>query len=72
MWPREDARQASGLGGSAEGRARRRRSGGGRENSGFCGDRGNSGSGDRAARLNQQATRGAFMVHKERLRSLRG
>jgi hypothetical protein len=63
MWPREDARRAPELGGSAEGRARRRRSGGGR---------GNSGSGDRAAQLDQQATRGAFVVHKEGLRSLRG
>jgi hypothetical protein len=42
MWHREDARQVTGLGGSMEGRARRRRSGGGR---------GNSGSGDRAARF---------------------
>jgi hypothetical protein len=42
MWPREDARQVPGLGGSAEGRARQWRSGGGR---------GSSGSGDRAARL---------------------
>jgi hypothetical protein len=39
MWPREDARQVPGLGGSAEERARRWRSGGGR---------GSSGSGDRA------------------------
>jgi hypothetical protein len=62
MWPREDARQAPGLGGSAEGRARQRRSGGGR---------GNSGSGDRAAQLDQQAARGAIGVHKEGLRSLR-
>jgi hypothetical protein len=63
MWPREDARRSPGLGGSAEGRARRRRSDGGR---------GNSGSGDRAAQLDQQATRGAIVVHKEGLRSLRG
>jgi hypothetical protein len=34
MWHREDARQAPGLGGSAEGRARRPWSGGGRGNSG--------------------------------------
>jgi hypothetical protein len=34
MWPREDARQVTGLGGSAEGRARRWRSGSGRGNSG--------------------------------------
>jgi hypothetical protein len=61
MWPREGARQVPGLGGSAEGRARRWRS---------SGSRGNSGSGDRAARLDQQATRGAFVVHKEGLRSL--
>jgi hypothetical protein len=63
MWPREGARQVPGLGGSAEGRARRWRS---------SGSRGNSGSGDRAARLDQQATRGAFVVHKEGLRSLGG
>jgi hypothetical protein len=63
MRPREDARQVTGRGGSAEGRTRRRRSGGGR---------GNSGSGDRGARLDQQATRGAFVLHKEGLRSLRG
>jgi hypothetical protein len=56
MWPREDARQVTGLGGSAEGRARRWRSGSGR---------GNSGSGDHAARLDQQAARGAIGVHKE-------
>jgi hypothetical protein len=56
MWPREDARQVTGRGGSAEGRARRRRSGGGH---------GNSGSGDRAAWLDQQAARGATGVHKE-------
>jgi hypothetical protein len=36
------------------------------------GRRGNSGFGDRAARLDQQATRGAFVVHKEGLKSLRG
>jgi hypothetical protein len=59
MWPREDPRQATGHGGSAEGRARRRRSGGGREN---------SGSGDRAARLDQQAARGATGLHKEEFR----
>jgi hypothetical protein len=45
MWPREEARQVTGRGGSAEGRARRWRSGGGR---------GSSDSGDRAARLDQQ------------------
>jgi hypothetical protein len=56
MWPREDARQVTGCGGSAEGCARRWRSGGGRGSSGF---------GDRAARLDQQATRGAFVVHKK-------
>jgi hypothetical protein len=61
MWPREDARQVTGLGGSTEGRARRWRSGGGR---------GNSGSSDCAARLDQQVARGAIGVHKERLRSL--
>jgi hypothetical protein len=59
MWPREDARQAPGLGGSAEERARRRRFGGGR---------GNSGSDDRAARLDQQEARGAIGVHKEEFR----
>jgi hypothetical protein len=63
MWPREDARQVTGRGGSAEGRARRWRSGGGRES---------SDSGDRAARLDQQATRGAFVMHKEELRGLWG
>jgi hypothetical protein len=42
MWSREDAKQVPGLGGSAEGRARRWRSGGGR---------GSSGSGGRAGRL---------------------
>jgi hypothetical protein len=42
MQPRGGVERLPGLGGSAEGRARRRRSGGGR---------GNSGSGDRAARL---------------------
>jgi hypothetical protein len=56
MWPREDARQVTRRGGSAEGRARQRRS---------SGDRGNLGSGDRAARLDQQAARGATGVHKE-------
>jgi hypothetical protein len=61
MWPREDVRQAPGLRGSAEGRARRRRSGDGR---------GNSGSGNRAAQLDQQAARGSIRVHKEGLRSL--
>jgi hypothetical protein len=34
MWPREGARQVTGRGGSAEGRARRWRSGGGRGSSG--------------------------------------
>jgi hypothetical protein len=63
MWPREDARQAPGLGGSAEGRARRRRSGGGR---------GSSGSGDRGARLDQQAAWGVIVMHKEEFRSLCG
>jgi hypothetical protein len=63
MWLREDARQAPGLRGLAEGRARRWWSGGGR---------GNSGSGDRAARLDQQAARGALVTHKQRFRSLRG
>jgi hypothetical protein len=63
MWPRGGARQVTGRGGSAEGRARRWRSGGGR---------GNSGSDDRAARLDQQVTRGAFVVHKEGLRRLWG
>jgi hypothetical protein len=63
MWPREDARQVTGLGGSAEGRARRWRSGGGR---------GSSGSGDRGARLNQHAARGVLVTHKEGFRSLRG
>jgi hypothetical protein len=48
MWPREDARQVTGRGGSAEGRARRWRSGGGCGSSNPC---------DRAARLDQQATR---------------
>jgi hypothetical protein len=61
MWPREGARQVTGRGGSAEGRARRWRSGGGR---------GSSGSGDRAAELDQQATRGAFVMHKEEFRRL--
>jgi hypothetical protein len=61
MWRREDARQVTGCGGSVEGRARRWRSGGGR---------GSSGSGDRAARLDQQPTRGAFVMHKEGLRRL--
>jgi hypothetical protein len=56
MWPREDARQVTRRGGSAEGRARPRRSGGGR---------GNSDSGDRAAWLDQQAARGVTGVHKE-------
>jgi hypothetical protein len=63
MWPREGARWVTGHGGSAEERARRWRSGGGR---------GNSGSGDPAARLDQQTTREAFVVHKERLRGLWG
>jgi hypothetical protein len=61
MWPREGARQVTGRGGSAEGRARRWRSGG---------RRGSSGSGDRAAGLDQQVTRGAFVMHKEELRCL--
>jgi hypothetical protein len=63
MWPREDTRQVTERGGSAEGRARRWRSGGGR---------GSSSSDDRGAQLDQQAARGAFVVHKEGLRSLRG
>jgi hypothetical protein len=63
MWPREETRLVTGRGGSAEGRARRWRSGGGR---------GNSSSGDRATRLDQQATRGAFVMHREELRGLRG
>jgi hypothetical protein len=63
MWPREDARQVLGLGGSAEGRVRQWRSGGGR---------GSSGSGDRAARLDQQVTRGGLVVHKEELKGLWG
>jgi hypothetical protein len=63
MWPREDARQVTGHGGSAEVRARRWRSGGGR---------GISDSGDLAALLDQQATRGAFVIHKEELRGLWG
>jgi hypothetical protein len=63
MWPREDARQVPGLGGSVERRARQWRSAGGR---------GSSGSSDRAARLDQQATRGAFVVHKEELRACGG
>jgi hypothetical protein len=63
MWPREDARQVPGLGESAEGRARQWRSGGGH---------GSSGSGDRAARLDRQATRKALVVHKEELRGLWG
>jgi hypothetical protein len=61
MWPREGVERLPGLGGSAEGRARQRRSGGGREN---------SGSGDRAARLDQQVARGGFVVHKGELRRL--
>jgi hypothetical protein len=61
MWPREGARKVTGRGGSAEGRARRWRSGG---------HRGSSDSDDRAARLDQQATRGAFVMHKEELRGL--
>jgi hypothetical protein len=63
MWPREDARLVPGLGGSAERRARQWRSRGGR---------GNSGSGDRAARLDQQATREGFMMHKKELKGLWG
>jgi hypothetical protein len=63
MWPREDARQVTGRGGSVEGRARPRRSGG---------SRGNLGSGDRGARLDQHAARGALVTHKEGFRSLRG
>jgi hypothetical protein len=63
MWPREETRLVTGRGGSAEGRARWWRSGGGH---------GSSGSGDRAARLGQQATRGAFVMHREELRGLRG
>jgi hypothetical protein len=59
MWSREDTKQVPGLGGSAEGRGRRWRSGGGR---------GSSGSGGRAGRLDQQVTRGAFVMHKEGLR----
>jgi hypothetical protein len=63
MWPREEARQVTGREGSVEGRARLWRSGGGR---------GSSDSGDRVARLDQQATRGAFVMHKEEFRSLCG
>jgi hypothetical protein len=63
MWPREDARQVTGHRGLAEGRVRQWRS---------DGSRGSSGSGDRAARLDQQATRGAFVMHKEELRGLWG
>jgi hypothetical protein len=44
MWPREGARWVPGLGGSAEGRARQWRSGGGR---------GSSGSGEQAVWLDQ-------------------
>jgi hypothetical protein len=61
MWPREDARQVTGRGESAEGQAHWWRSGGGR---------GSSGSGDRAAGLDQQETRGALVMHKEGLRRL--
>jgi hypothetical protein len=63
MWPREDARRVPGLGGSTEGRARQWRSGGGR---------GSSGSSDRAAQLDQQATREGLVMHQEELRGLRG
>jgi hypothetical protein len=63
MWPREGARKVTGPGESAEGRARRRRSGG---------SRGHSGSGDRVARLDQQAARGAIGVHKKEFRRLWG
>jgi hypothetical protein len=63
MWPREDARQVTRHGGSAEGRARRWRSDGGR---------GSSGSSDCGARLDQQAAQGAFVMHKGELRSLCG
>jgi hypothetical protein len=63
MWPREDARKVTWRGGSAEGRARQRRSGGGRAN---------LGSGDRGARLDQHTGRGALVTHKEGFRSLRG
>jgi hypothetical protein len=63
MWPRKDARQVTGRGGSVEGRARWWQSGGGH---------GSSGSSDRAARLDQQATWGAFVMHKEELRGLWG
>jgi hypothetical protein len=63
MWPREDARRLPGLRGSVEGRVRRRR---------YSGGRGSSGSGDRVARLDQQAARGGFVQHKRELRSLGG
>jgi hypothetical protein len=63
MCPREDAKRLPGLGGSAEGRVRRQRSGGGH---------GSSDSGDRAAQLDQQAAREGFVMHKRELRSLGG
>jgi hypothetical protein len=50
-----------GLGEAAEERARRRRSGG---------DRGNSGSGEWVAQLEQHAARGGVVVHRERLKLL--
>jgi hypothetical protein len=63
MCPREDARWLPGLAGSAKGRVRRRWSGGGH---------GSLGSGDSAARLDQQAAWGGFVMHKRELRSLGG
>jgi hypothetical protein len=60
MWPREGARQVPGLGGSAEGRARQWRFGGGR---------GSSGSGEMPALLGHQARLEAHVWAREELRA---
>jgi hypothetical protein len=60
MWTREGARGVPGLGGSAEGRARQWRSGGGR---------GSSGSDETPALLGQQARLEAHVWAREELRA---
>jgi hypothetical protein len=60
MWPREGARQVPGLGGSAEGRARQWRFGGGRRS---------SGSGEMPALLGHQARLEAHVWAREELRA---
>jgi hypothetical protein len=60
MWPREGARRVPGLVGSAEGRARQWRSGGGR---------GSSGSGETPTQLGHQARLEAHVWARQELRA---